>query len=135
MPKAPDARDDILSLADQAIFFRQRKVEEYPDDWRNQRSVDELQRLRAYIEALPAEHSLFRSWDAAWAQIEDDAMQFFEDILESAPGQTDIFARYGFHGREDPESFCEELAERLADFVREGGGDGSVFGFSPEVGD
>ncbi|BAU58112.1 hypothetical protein HH1059_14040 [Halorhodospira halochloris] len=114
------AREDILSCIDQALFFRQRKATEYPNDCRNQLSVAELQRLRVYVSELPEAHDLFIKWDTAWAKVEDEAIYFFEEVLESTGERTDIFARYGFHGREDPESFCERLAARLDDFALRG---------------
>lgn len=112
------ARDLLLGEIDGARYFRERKAEEYPDDPRNERSARELEKLYAHVQALPSDHPLLVSWAAIPAD-DELAIKIREEALEEAPGMgPGVFGRYGFHSREDPETFCRELAAAIDETVR-----------------
>jgi TIR domain len=98
-------KEQILLAVEGSAYWRRQKAEEYPEDARNARSADALERLSESLAALPSEHQRFR-----------DLAPVSFDIGESAiEAESRFIGRYGFDWEEDadPEAFLNRLREVL----------------------
>ncbi len=72
-------------------FFRREKSEQYPDDHRNHSSVEHLEKLEKFVEALPVDHPLFK----VFQNHDESESEYFNFFL----------SRFGFDREGDPKVF------------------------------
>lgn len=107
-------KDELLIDIENAREFREHKAEEYPDDARNQQAAKALEGLIEYLSGLPDDHRLFEAYRRVYQESPDDApIKIMKEVLGRVPGETDIFARYGFGDNPDHAEFVENLADDL----------------------
>ncbi len=81
----------LVNKIEGTALFRKEKSEQYPDDDRNHKSAEQLEKLKKHVETLPADHPLFKA---------------FQNHDESESEYFDFFLfRFGFDREGDPESF------------------------------
>jgi hypothetical protein len=111
----------IVYGAEGAQHFRSQKAQEYPDDDRNERSADALNKLAENLRKLPADHPLvvecYELEISTPGKLvdrghDDFGFRFDERVREE---RNQLFGRYGFDGLEDhnAEVFLTSLRDAL----------------------
>ena len=116
---------DIVLGAEGAAYFRSQKAQEYPDDKRNQQSVDALTKLQESLESLPSNHPLvvecYEMEVALPQKLEDKGHSWESLMFECGEKRRGLFSRYGFDGPEDHDAqkFLGDLRDVLKDCSEE----------------
>ena len=108
-------RDELILDIENALDFRARKADEYPDDQRNAQAAEALAGLLEHLNQLPDNHRLFEAYRRAFQECRNDdgPVKIMNEVLGRIPGETDRFARYGFGEKPDHAEFVEALADDL----------------------
>lgn len=108
-------RDYLEGQIDSTIDFRKRKSEQYPEDSRNRRAVEALQKLRDQLTTtpeLPIEADLkrlFEDWNALWFKKWADENPEEDPLRESLDS---FWREIGFHVvPKDVEEICGDLCD------------------------
>ena len=120
-------RSAVLCEIEGAVYFREQKAEQYPDDDRNQRCAEnlmvlqrdiaELQEddpvLRKCFEAYRDKHQAAGNLESAW--LHDADLWFPRDDVSGYGVSKPIFSRYGFDCPEsgDAQKFLVSLSEEI----------------------
>jgi len=106
-----------------AAAWRRRKAEEFPDDVRNVRAAEELERLAAEIEALEGSdiHEQIAKAQDGINQICDGNGDVWADISATLSAE---LRSIGFHGSYDTgrgvlEWYCDLLGQKLYELIEE----------------
>ncbi len=120
-------RSAILCEIDGAIYFREQKAEQYPDDDRNQRCAENLAVLQQGIAELQEDDPAFRKCFEAYRDkhqaagnfeftwLHDADLWFPRDDCSGYGVSKTIFSRYGFDCPEsgDAREFLASLSEEI----------------------
>ena len=110
-----DIRAYLEGQIDRTIDFRKRKSEQYPEDSRNRRAVEALQKLRDQLTTtpeLPIEADLkrlFEDWNALWFKKWADENPEEDPLRESLDS---FWREIGFYSvPKDVEKICGNLCD------------------------
>ena len=124
MTNATEFKKVLLMEIEGAIFFREGKAKQYPEDDRNIQCAESLTTLAENLNKLPNDDLMFRDaeiayrekWEATSVGIVPYDMFFFPDEENMVGGPTKtLFSQYGFHGREagNAHEFLISLTEEI----------------------
>lgn len=96
-------REHILCDIERTIEYRKDKAERFPDDSRNQQSVDALSALYDFVEKVEDSHPAFVAFSFA---CQDDEANFRISGLLS-----ELLGRWGFDCKVEPVDFLQSLTD------------------------
>lgn len=112
-PGIPLAKELLLYAIENAHDFRVTKARDYPHDTRNTASAAALSGLLDYVKNLDNDHPVFDA--LALETSASNTKQRWDNSAEFAKSISNSLGRFGFDGKESPESFLNELAVKAAE--------------------